>query len=317
MPTIKIDPNLYEQIHADYINEDALVLPQYDMYRINSGGQRYYIKHDGGEPQIAPSVTTILSKTMPTSPYLIDWKVKHGELKAAWIMNQSANYGTMLHAIFGRILLGAEFEFDEDELFHEASLGLDYDTSEIWKWYREEKRDIRKDVYGFVKWIKDYNIRPLAIEFPLMAQDGSSAGCVDLVCLADFNERETNQQIMVDYKTGTKAFYLTHALQLKAYQEMWDETNDNLKVPTDIWNYGCANFRLPIGKSVKGYRFECQTDKPNLDKKWNHYLDLFHLDNKFKSIVTAFDEKFTISREADLTKAVKEYNIEDPFKNEK
>ena len=120
-------------------------------------------------------------------------------------MEQSAQYGTYLHHLFGRILLGAEYSFDENVLLTLTG-GIVEDFDEMYRWYKEEKRDIRKDVYGFVKWVRDYNIRPLAIEYPLMNEYGVCAGCVDLVCLAKFELNEEDCIVMVDYKKSRLYF---------------------------------------------------------------------------------------------------------------
>ena len=59
--------------------DGALIEPPYKVWQLNSKGHRYYYKFDdNGTPEFYPSVTTILSQTMPKSEFLIKWIADKG-----------------------------------------------------------------------------------------------------------------------------------------------------------------------------------------------------------------------------------------------
>jgi hypothetical protein len=58
-----------EEMKAVFFDKAALVEPNYKVYQLNSKNHRYYYRYnEQGEPEFFPSVTTILSQTMPQSP---------------------------------------------------------------------------------------------------------------------------------------------------------------------------------------------------------------------------------------------------------
>ena len=52
----------------------ALLEPKYKVWQLNSKGHRYYYRYnEDGTPEFYPSVTIILSQTMPTPQHLVKW----------------------------------------------------------------------------------------------------------------------------------------------------------------------------------------------------------------------------------------------------
>ena len=87
-----------EQMKAMFFDRNALIEPQFPVYQLNTKGYRYYYKYDeAGEPQFYPSVTTILSQTMPESPFLKQWRDKLGAEAADRYRDERAAYGTFMH----------------------------------------------------------------------------------------------------------------------------------------------------------------------------------------------------------------------------
>lgn len=59
-----------EEMTAMFFDEKTLIEPPYKVWQLNSKGHRYYYRYDdNGNPEFFPSVTTILSQTLPS--YLI------------------------------------------------------------------------------------------------------------------------------------------------------------------------------------------------------------------------------------------------------
>lgn len=70
--------------------------PKFDypkLSRSEQSGKRHYITPSGGR---VPSVTTILDKTADKK-FLIEWRKRIGQKKAASITEESANIGTAMH----------------------------------------------------------------------------------------------------------------------------------------------------------------------------------------------------------------------------
>ena len=332
-----------EELKEKYLSEDYAREQNYILFREDIKGVRYYIKvGDGKKLSIAPSVTSITSRTRPLSQYLIDWMIKNGAEKADWFKKQSADYGTFLHVVYSEIITGKIYEMKKESLLDKMKIFFssdEYDFEECMRWYRQEKRDIQKDIYSFLRWVKDYEVEPIAVEYPIMStktekwycrevenikfanlpickqKKGENktceeceneisimevAGAIDLVCLARLKKGEDKQRLIVDWKTGLKAFYDEHAIQLKMYQDMWNNENPDYIVD-QIWNFAPNRYRLPLGKTAKYYSFKNQTENEETELV-DSYLKIFHMQRKyFNFSKRVMFSDFEISSELELT----------------
>jgi hypothetical protein len=185
-----------------------------------------------------------------------------------------------------------------------------YDVKECHKWMKEKRRSIKKDVFGFVNWVQAYNIRAIAIEYPVFIYKDDkpvAAGLLDLVCKATIKDEDIT--IAVDYKTGS-GLYESYKLQLYAYSEGWNRDNP-VKIES-LYNYRTRDYRLPLKKNVKPYEFKCQDD-PGNELRWNYYSDLFHIENKMPE-EKAEIKATTINIESDLEELIEIVKPEDLFK---
>lgn len=296
--TVSISKDILEKIKADFIDEDYIRESPYTIYRIDKYSNRYYLKVEDDRHIIGAGVTSILSSEMPTSRYLISWQrdmaAKYNIDYVKWLLEQSANYGTFLHVVFGMLLRKMTLKFDIDSLLAQMEsffVKQKYDFNECMKWYKKEKRNIQKDILCFVQWTKDYKIIPLAIEFPFVVETeiGNYAGTIDLVCKATFVARgkEVTKIIIVDFKSGEK-FYDSHEIQLYGYQQAWNIEYPELQAE-EIWNFSPKNFRMRHGKNIiPTYNFKNQT-KTEVGKRWPKYLELFYMDEANKHIEKKVD----------------------------
>lgn len=257
--TKEIAPGLtIEEMKALFFNADALTEPSYKLYQLNGSGHRYYYRFENGEPHFYPSVTTLLRQTMPTSPFLIEWMIKNGAEGATEKRDLAASYGSFMHWQFELLLINRSFDFDNVGAtllsYMEANNLPD-------KFFNDSIDKIRKDVCAFAQWVKDWNVRPLAIEIALVHPVYNYAGMVDLPCvLTDPKTGETFPAI-VDFKSGRKGFWEEHEIQLHLYKMMWNENYPSIPIER-VFNFSPKDWR-----GVKPtYNFKEQTGSPNAEK---------------------------------------------------
>lgn len=245
-----------EEMRAVYFDKDALVEPAYKLYQLNSEGYRYYYRfNEEGEPQFYPSVTTLIRQTMPTSPYLIDWIVSNGKELANEKRDLAAAYGTFMHGQFEQLAINRRYNFDAVSLELRAYMERENLPE---KFYGDSIVKIRKDVLAFAQFMKDYKVRPLAVEIALCSERGY-AGCIDLPCVMT-DPKGNEFPAIVDFKSGRKGFSEDCEIQLGLYREMWNETFVDKPI-TRIFNFSPKDWRK--GPS---YNLKEQTDSPNVQK---------------------------------------------------
>lgn len=260
-----------EEIKALYFNADALKEPPYRVYQLNTDGYRYYYRFDeDGEPHFYPSVTTLLKQTMPTSPFLIDWMLANGKEGAVEKRDLAAAYGTFMHIQFERLIINRRYNFDEVP----AVLMTYMEQNNLpEKFYFDSLVKIRKDVLAFAQFVKDYNVKPLAVEIGLVHPTYHFAGCVDLPCImTDPNTGKTFTAI-VDFKSGRKGFWEEHELQLHLYREMWNENFPEVSIER-LYNFSPKDWR-----TKPTYNLKDQTDSVNA-RKLPHLLALATIEDE-------------------------------------
>ena len=84
------------------------------MYRFNQSGNRYYFTDDPNKDvTFYPSVTTIISNTMPMSYGLKEILGRLGVHGHNNFMREKALYGTLLHVEIGKYLKHEYYDYDE------------------------------------------------------------------------------------------------------------------------------------------------------------------------------------------------------------
>jgi len=258
-PAKEILPGMtVEEIRAVYFNADALREPAYRLYQLNSDGYRYYYRFDAnGEPEFFPSVTTLLKQVMPTPPALLDWMVANGKDGAAEKRDLAAAYGTFMHGQFESLIINRRYDFDVV-----PAVLLDYmernnvPESYFSQWIVK----IRKDVLAFAQFVRDYNVRPLAVEIGLVHPVHRYAGCLDLPCMMTDPKTLKDFTAIVDFKSGRKGFYEEHELQLHLYRDMWNYNYPDAPVER-VFNFSPKDWR-----TKPTYNLKEQTDSVNAAK---------------------------------------------------
>lgn len=256
--TREIAPGMtVEEITAMFFNADALREPGYKVYQLNGDGHRYYYRfNNNGEPEFYPSVTTLLKQVMPTSPALIKWIVENGD-NANEKRDLAAAYGTFMHGQFERLIINRRYNFDT--VAQELHGFMERENLPE-KFFNENIGKIRKDVLAFAQFIKDYNVKPLAIEIGLVHPEYRYAGCVDMPCIMTDPKTGEMFRAIVDFKSGRKGFFEEHELQLHLYMMMWNVNFPDMEIDR-VFNFSPKDWR-----TKPTYNLKDQTGSANAKK---------------------------------------------------
>ena len=247
-----------EEMKSVFFDKTALIEPNYRVYQLNSKGHRYYYRYDEkGEPEFFPSVTTILSQTLPKSPFLIDWIASKGIEESERIKMERAAYGTFMHAQFEILLI--ERQYDLDLL---KSRLKDYiDTEHLPADFIYYADDLKRDVLAFAQFVIDYDVRPMAVEIALVHPFKHYAGMIDCPCTMKASPKSDERiAAIVDFKSGRKGFYEEMEIQLHLYRDMWNENFPDHPVER-LFNFAPKDWR-----KKPSYLLKEQTDSENAKK---------------------------------------------------
>lgn len=268
-----------EEMKSVFFDADALIEPPYKIFQLNSKGHRYYYRFDdNNNPEFFPSVTTILSQTMPNNPFLTKWVASMGYDEAERYKLERASYGTFMHSQFERLLIEKTYDLDSLNLelkkYIEANrLPIDFIN------YADE---LKKDMLAFARFVLDYDVKPLAVEIALVHPTYKYAGMLDLPCTmlerAGSDKRIT---AIVDFKSGRKGFYPDHEVQLHLYKMMWEANFENHPIDK-VFNFAPKDWR-----KYPTYHLKDQTDSIEA-KKIPYLLELAAIeDSKRDNTFTA------------------------------
>ncbi len=247
-----------EEIKALFFDADALREPVRRLYQLNGNGRRYYYCfNEQGEPEFYPSVTTLLRETMPTSPFLIEWIVKNGKEAADMKRDLAAAYGTLMHAEFERLIISRQYDFDAVPDIVREYMERE-NLPEVF--FNDSVNKLRKDVLAFAQFIKDYNVKPLAVEIGLLHPVYHYAGCVDMPCVMVDPKTGEYFRAIVDFKSGRKGFFEEHEIQLHLYAMMWNANFPELPIER-VFNFSPRDWR-----KSPSYNLKEQTNSPNAAK---------------------------------------------------
>ena len=258
-PAQEVFPGMtVEEIRAVYFNADALKEPPYRVFQLNSDGYRYYYRFNvDGTPEFYPSVTTLLKQVMPTPPALLDWMVANGKEGATEKRDIAAAYGTFMHGEFEKLIINRRYDFDSVPAALLAYMERENLPEKV---FAEWLPKVRKDVLAFAQFIKDWNVKPLAVEIGLYHPKYHYAGCLDLPCVMTDPKTGKSFVAIVDFKSGRKGFYEEHELQLHLYREMWNVHYPETPVAR-VFNFSPKDWR-----KAPTYNLKDQTDSVNAKK---------------------------------------------------
>lgn len=285
-----------EEMTAMFFDEKTLIEPPYKVWQLNSKGHRYYYRYDdAGNPEFFPSVTTILSQTLPKAPHLIQWIANKGIEEAERYKGERAAYGTFMHAAFEELLINRAYDLD----------GLKGKLKEYIEVYRLPgdfiyyADDLKKDVLAFAQFVLDYDVRPLAVEIALVHPYYKYAGMIDCPCTMRAKIGSDDRiNAIVDFKSGRKGFYEESEIQLGMYRDMWNVNFEKFPV-TRIFNFSPKDWR-----KKPSYNLKEQTESPNI-RKIPYLLEIAAIeDEKRDNTFTAVNGMVVLDDNPDLSQNV-------------
>jgi hypothetical protein len=285
-----------EEMTAMFFDEKTLIEPPYKVWQLNSKGHRYYYRYDDyGNPEFFPSVTTILSQTLPKAPHLINWIANKGIEEAERYKGERAAYGTFMHAAFEELLINRAYDLD----------GLKGKLKEYIEVYRLPEGfiyyadDLKKDVLAFAQFVLDYDVRPLAVEIALVHPYYKYAGMIDCPCTMRAKIGSDDRiNAIVDFKSGRKGFYEESEIQLGMYRDMWNVNFEQFPV-TRIFNFSPKDWR-----KKPSYNLKEQTESPNI-RKIPYLLEIATIeDEKRDNTFTAVNGMVVLDDNPDLSQNV-------------
>lgn len=265
-----------EQMAAVFFDHNALREPNYRLCQLNARGQRYYYSMNEAGTELYPSVTTILKKVMPENTFLTSWKLDMGREAADAYTMDRARFGTFVHGMLQELVVTRRFDLGSIR----EKLGKYIEREKLPMSFMEHEEEAKFAMLSFAKWMRDYDVRPLAVEISLYHPELKYAGMIDLVCTmqkypkGDKKDNGERVTAICDFKTTTKDFHDEHAIQLGLYRLMWDATFPDVQIdeianvsPKAWWN---------TAKKAVSYQFEWQSDNEVL-RQIPHLLELYKL----------------------------------------
>lgn len=334
-----------EEMKAQYFDSQVLHEPNYRLYQLNSRGKRYYYMFDeNGNPTFYPSVTTILKNVMPENVQLTEWKLSLGKEQSLAYSLERASYGTFIHSQLAELMISRTYPLDE--IHERLSKYAERENLPI-AFVEDHEEEAKADIVAFAKWMRDYDVRPYAVEVSIYSPTLKIAGMIDLVCnirvkpvsdeikaveklnekLAKVDAEEKRKPILeqinavheeyseridaiCDFKSGKKGFYDEYAIQLELYRQMWNE--NYLEHPIyHIFNIAPKEWTKTV-KKVPSYSFEEQTENKVL-LRVPYLLELYKLMDAETRNITVISGNLTLDNEDDMAN-VRIYSLEELVK---
>lgn len=247
-----------EEIIALFFDTNALKEVPYKVWQLNSKGQRYYYVFDeNGVPEFYASVTTVISRTIPKSAFLIKWIGDLGTEESERYKNERAMYGTFMHAQFADLLINRTYDLDGLKAKLKEYIIVNR-LPDDFIYYAD---DLKKDVLSFAQFIIDYDVRPLAVEIALVHPVHKYAGMIDCPCTMLEKPGGTKRiNAIVDFKSGRKGFYEESEIQLHFYKELWNYNFPDNQIDR-VFNFGPKDWR-----KSPSYNLKDQTDSKSRAK---------------------------------------------------
>jgi hypothetical protein len=256
-----------EEVKAMFFDASALVETPQQIYRLDRAGHRYYYMfNEKGEPDFFPSITTLISQTLPTSEFLIKWIADKGYQRAEEYKNERAKYGTFMHGEYAEMLINKTYDLDNLK----TRLLAYMETNNLPMEFVDYADDLRKNMLSLAQFIIDAKVEPLAIEIPLIHPDYRFGCTLDLPCWMTLKGERFRANI--DFKSG-KNFYESNEVQLHAQKEAWNYHFPDCEIKRVF------NWRPKEWREKPTYHIQEQTDSVNAEKL-PHILAMAQIEDK-------------------------------------
>lgn len=289
----------FEQVKAQYFDENALEEASEPLFRIDGGGHRYYYHLISNKPQFYISVTSLIDATLPKGFGFNQWLKNGTAQETDYRRDSRAAYGTLMHIEIGYYIIDGTYDLNAvDELVEDYARQQGYpELATGWK------KELAKDIMAFAAFVDERNVEPLVVEIGLASPQMGIAGCIDLVCELDFNGER--KRAIVDMKSG--GIWPSHDVQLEAYRRLWGEQYPNKPIDM-LFNWTSKDWRKKPSYTLKN-----QTDRPD---KLDHLISLWNVDNPENCPPDVLSYQGEITRGEDWSNCYKVESVEDMIKKE-
>lgn len=285
----RLEKIIEKAVWCQYHNE-KLVPPIIVRRFDDRAGNRFYYFLKGGEVHTAIGVTSAFGMVSTERESINRWKEEHVNWRE--LLNDSADYGTLLHLLYGDIMLGRGV--NRSYLDQMRTLALKNGQSGEMP---------ERDTLAFLKFCEDYKPIPLLIEAQLVLRDFDRdeylAMTIDLLAQITLTEtikemvqdgvyvrgdkkgepkmveqrKEVTREavVLIDFKSNffekeKKGFYETHMLQLlagaKAVQQNFDLSVDG------VYNYSPNAWRTDPSYTFYQHKIDDE-DLTTFNAYWN------------------------------------------------
>lgn len=256
------------------------------LRRMDYFGKRlYYEIDDELNPTFYLSTTSFIKSVLPENQFLTSWKIdtalyKDSKEGMEQYVKQTADYGTLMHICIAAIVKSNKFNWSELLVVANdfAAGKIDQPTFRFWL------KDLQKDLLAFCKWVVDYNVDIISVEFPIKYR--GIATSIDLVCELDVERKgffgevyKTGEKkgqpketkvverkiAIVDLKSGKKGFYDSHEAQLELCKVMWNSYFEGTKFEVEkIYNWSPTDWLREPNYNFKDQTFSKFAGKTDL-----------------------------------------------------
>ena len=221
--------------------------PSYRLYRYDRGDDRFYYQVTGEDIKPYLSVTSFVSKSLPTSKYLIKWVGDLGNDMSDHKAYVAALYGTIYHIEIAKAVKEMSYDFRTIRKVLQSSVPVHlYHLISRWEW------QLKKDMAAFILFLQEKVVRVIACEIGVASDEYGLGGTIDLVCELKFGQGTVIA--IVDFKSGKKGFWDSHELQLHCYKEIFNESFGALLEVTHVFNFAPNDW-----KKKPSYKLKNQT----------------------------------------------------------
>jgi hypothetical protein len=284
---VYFDPALLATVdRAGQLFDDVALAPPVPLYRFTAGGDVPRIYFKKSPVRTFASVTSIISATTPTSPFLTKWVGQMGLRQAEQYRDARAAFGTLLHTVFGVFLVERKFDLATVQSVVDLYVQEENLTCDVGTWSDE----LKSALVGLADFVRDVNLRPVGIELPFASDALGWAGSIDLVALVDLKRRK-DVLALIDFKSGD--FHEAAEVQVGAYRMLFNEAYPMSPI-TDLFLFGPKSF--DEGSNVR-YRLKNITESP-LKGLMPNLLEQFLVRNPKRDPVLEISDA-TISLDAD------------------
>lgn len=267
-------------VSPDFIDSELLEAPE-TIYRYDDRGTRFYYQLGPKNlPTFGVSVTQIKDKVLGKPQGVIEKRIQMGDEAFFSYVKNRQEFGTFMHINLGTITRTGSFDLGDNGMglkeaidnYAEAG-GVEYTTPRYGKlsWFDEAWLGM----LSWVQFLEDYDVKPLAVELPLLHPDGF-ANTIDLVC--EMNAKNYTKKTpkskrkrinaIVDIKTGY--IYADHAVQLAFNRRSMKHHYPKIKIKK-VYNWTYKEWWSSPSYTLKDQTSSADVEEKLLDK----YLDIY------------------------------------------